>query len=126
MARDTTVVWHVSPESNIDSILSEGLKTQPCIQTWLDTGNPANPERVTEGVYVTRKRRTMETYAAMCLEDVRQQMDDDEQFALFKAVVSTDRLTTDPESDLDPDAPDAHIHAGDIDDVELVKVCVLE
>ena len=126
MARTETVVWHVTPESNIEDIEENGLQTQPCAATWLDTGDPTNPERVMEGIYVTRKRRTMESYAASCLEDVRAQMDDGEQFALYKAKVDVSRLTTDPESDIAPDEPDAWIHADPIEDPELVTVGVLE
>lgn len=126
MPRKTTV-WHVSPESNMDQIEREGLQPKPCtVMTWLDTGDPMNPERVTEGVYVCRRRRAMEIYAATCLEDVRRQMGDDERFALYKATVDTGRLTTDPESDLDPDSPDAWIYAGSIEDPDLVTVGVLE
>jgi len=124
MTQDKVTVWHVTPESNIESVQENGLQTRPCGATWL--GDKRNPERVMEGVYVCRRRRTMETYAATCLNDVRREIDGGEQFALFKAKVSKDRLTTDPESDVAPETPDAWIHADPIDDPELVTVGVLD
>lgn len=125
MARTTTVVWHVTPESNIEDVEENGLEPRPCAMTYLDTGDVANPERVKEGIYVTRKRSTMEAYAATCLEDVRSGMADGEEFALYKAEVDVARLTTDPESDVNPHEPDAYIHVDPIEDPELVEVGVL-
>jgi len=126
MTRDTTVVWHVTPESNINAVGDQGLQPSPCAVTYLDNGDAMNPERVTEGIYVTRKRSTMEAYAATCLADLQREMDDNEQLALYKSEVDVSRLTTDPESDIAPNEPDAWIHADPIDDPELVTVGVLD
>jgi hypothetical protein len=126
MARNTTVVWHVTPESNIDTVEENGLQLSPCAATWLDTGDATNPERVMKGIYVTRQRSTMEAYATTCLDDLQREMGDDERLALYKAEVDVSRLTTDPESDIAPEEPDAWIHADPIDDPELVTVGVLE
>jgi len=119
-----TTVWHVTPESNLESVEENGLEPRPCAMTWL--GDKRDPERVEEGVYVTRRRRAMEVYAETCLHDVRREMDNGERFALFRATVDRDRLTTDPESDTDPSGPDAYIHADPIDNLELVTVGVLD
>lgn len=121
MSRTETTVWHVTPESNVNDVQENGLQPRGVgIETYI--GEPPNVERVTEGVYVTRRRRTMERYAETCLDDVHYEMDDGERFALFKATVEKDRLTSDPESDLDPDGPNAYIHVGSIEDVELVTI----
>ena len=117
-----TLVWHVTPESNIEEIQEDGLQPSSC------TARPmrlvdGSYEQLEEGIYVTGKRRTAEKYAEIALHDVRHEMCNDERFALFKARVDRSRLWSDPE---DAGGLTAYICEDEIEDPELVTVGVLK
>jgi len=131
---DTTehiTVWHVTAESNADSVTEDGLKMTSCVTTQLaqDPTDLSTVEMVTEGVHVCKTRRNVETYARTSLKDVRAEMEHGERFALVRAEVNPDRLTLDSESATSPpNIPDAYVHADPIpaDRVEIVDVGVLD
>lgn len=122
-----TTIWHVTPESNVGEIAEVGLQPRPLAARPLTGSWSDGVERLEEGIYVCGKRRSMEVYAATCLEDVRWEMAEGERFALYKATVDRSRLHEDPEWQTAVGShPKAYICGGEIPDPELVTIGVVD